>query len=94
MQIQLSRITWQLPQTEKLQYYIYSFDLILAVGFRVRSKRGTQFRQWVNHNLKEYMIKERFREAIQMKVYYFTFNLFGKDEGVYYFFMSKKPQQG
>jgi hypothetical protein len=31
--------------------------MILAVGFRVRSKRGTQFRQWANRNLKEYMIK-------------------------------------
>ena len=35
----------------------YSLDMILAVGFRVRSKRGTQFRQWANRNLKEYMIK-------------------------------------
>ena len=26
----------------------YSLDLILTVGFRVRSKRGTQFRQWAN----------------------------------------------
>jgi hypothetical protein len=31
--------------------------MILAVGFRVRSKRGTQFRIWANKNLKEYMIK-------------------------------------
>jgi hypothetical protein len=29
----------------------------LAIGFRVRSKRGTQFRIWANKNLKEYMIK-------------------------------------
>ena len=35
----------------------YSLDMILAIGFRVRSKRGTQFRQWVNRNLKEYIIK-------------------------------------
>lgn len=35
----------------------YSLDIILAIGFRVRSKRGTQFRQWANRNLKEYMIK-------------------------------------
>ena len=35
----------------------YSLDMILAVGFRVRSKRGTQFRQWAGRNLKEYMIK-------------------------------------
>jgi len=35
----------------------YSLDMILAVGFRVRSKRGTQFRIWANHHLKEYLIK-------------------------------------
>ena len=35
----------------------YSLDMILAIGFRVKSKRGTQFRQWANRNLKEYMIK-------------------------------------
>ena len=35
----------------------YSLEMILAVGFRVRSKRGTQFRIWANQNLKEYMIK-------------------------------------
>ena len=35
----------------------YSLEMILAIGFRVRSKRGTQFRQWTNKNLSEYMIK-------------------------------------
>lgn len=35
----------------------YSLDMILAIGFRVRSKRGTQFRIWANQHLKEYMIK-------------------------------------
>jgi hypothetical protein len=35
----------------------YSLDMILAIGFRVRSGRGTQFRKWANQNLKEYMIK-------------------------------------
>ena len=35
----------------------YSHDMILAIGFRVRSKRGTQFRIWANKNLKEFMIK-------------------------------------
>ena len=35
----------------------YSLDMILAIGFRIRSKRGTQFRRWANQNLKEYMIK-------------------------------------
>lgn len=35
----------------------YSLEMILAIGFRVRSKRGTQFRVWANKNLKDYMIK-------------------------------------
>jgi len=35
----------------------YSLEMILAIGFRVRSKRGTQFRQWANQNLASYLIK-------------------------------------
>jgi hypothetical protein len=35
----------------------YALEMILAIGFRVRSARGTQFRQWATRNLKEYMIK-------------------------------------
>jgi len=47
--------TAQDGKTYKVTFY--SLDMILAIGFRVRSKRGTQFRQWANHNLKEYMVK-------------------------------------
>lgn len=36
---------------------LYSLDVILAVGFRVRSQRGTQFRQWANSTLKDYLLK-------------------------------------
>ena len=32
--------------------------MILAIGFRVRSKRGTQFRIWANQHLKEYLVKQ------------------------------------
>jgi len=35
----------------------YSLEMILAIGFRVRSKRGTQFRIWANTTLKGYMVK-------------------------------------
>lgn len=35
----------------------YSLEMILAIGFRVRSIRGTQFRIWANTNLKEYLVK-------------------------------------
>lgn len=35
----------------------YSLEMILAIGFRVRSKRGVQFRIWANENLKSYLQK-------------------------------------
>ena len=35
----------------------YNLDAILAVGYRVRSDRGTQFRQWATERLREYLIK-------------------------------------
>jgi len=36
---------------------LYNLDLILAVGYRVKSPRGTQFRQWATAHLKEYLVK-------------------------------------
>ncbi len=36
----------------------YSLPAILAVGFRVRSTRGTQFRQWATVRLTEYLVKD------------------------------------
>ncbi len=36
---------------------VYSLDMILAVGYRVRSLRGTQFRRWATTHLREYLIK-------------------------------------
>ena len=36
---------------------IYNLDVIISVGYRVRSKNGTIFRQWANKVLKDYMIK-------------------------------------
>lgn len=35
----------------------YNLDAILAVGYRVRSARGTQFRQWATARLSEYLVK-------------------------------------
>ena len=35
----------------------YSLEMILAVGFRVRGVRGTQFRKWANLHLTEYLVK-------------------------------------
>lgn len=35
----------------------YNLDMILAIGYRVRSPRGTQFRQWATTHLREYLVK-------------------------------------
>jgi hypothetical protein len=35
----------------------YNLDAILSVGYRVNSKRGTQFRQWASQRLKDYLLK-------------------------------------
>ena len=35
----------------------YALPMVIAVGFRVRSPRGTQFRKWANENLSEYLTK-------------------------------------
>ncbi|WP_229240265.1 virulence protein RhuM/Fic/DOC family protein [Dyadobacter sp. SG02] len=36
---------------------VYSLDTIISVGYRVKSKQGTQFRIWANRVLKDYLIK-------------------------------------
>jgi death-on-curing family protein len=35
----------------------YNLDVIISVGYRVNSKRGTQFRQWATQKLKDYLVK-------------------------------------
>jgi len=35
----------------------YNLDMILAIGYRVRSHRGTQFRRWATERLREYLVK-------------------------------------
>ena len=36
---------------------VYNLEIILAIGYRVRSPRGTQFRQWATSHLKEFLVK-------------------------------------
>ncbi len=45
--------------SDNKQYNVkfYSLEMILAIGFRVRSKRGVQFRIWANEHLKNYLQK-------------------------------------
>ena len=42
---------------KKYRTKIYNLDVIISVGYRVKSKRGTQFRQWANQILKDYLLK-------------------------------------
>ncbi len=44
-------------RTVELTTKHYALDMIIAVGYRVRSARGTQFRQWATATLSEYLTK-------------------------------------
>ena len=54
-------------QTREVQFY--NLDVIISVGYRVKSQQGTQFRIWATQRLKEYIVKgfalndERFKAA-------------------------------
>ncbi len=52
-------LTVQTEGTRKVQRLVthYNLDAILAVGYRVRSPRGVQFRRWASTVLKEYLVK-------------------------------------
>lgn len=39
------------------EYIMYNLDVVISVGYRVKSIRGTQFRQWANKVLKEYLLR-------------------------------------
>ena len=52
-------LTVQMEGERKVQRKItvYNLDVIISVGYRVKSQRGTQFRIWANHVLKAYLLK-------------------------------------
>lgn len=39
------------------QVLVYNLDVIISVGYRVKSQRGTQFRQWATHVLREHLVR-------------------------------------
>jgi len=59
---------------QKAPYY-YNLDVIISVGYRVKSPQGTQFRIWATQRLKEYIIKgftlndERFKSGTSMNYF-------------------------
>ncbi|MDO8573238.1 MAG: RhuM family protein [Candidatus Daviesbacteria bacterium] len=46
---------------------LYSLDVIISVGYRVKSLRGTQFRIWATEHLKEYIIKGFTMDDVRLK---------------------------
>lgn len=52
----------------------YNLDVVISVGYRVKSKRGTQFRVWATQHLRDYLLKgflvnqERLKEQSQAKL--------------------------
>jgi hypothetical protein len=63
-------------KTQEKETKHYNLDVIISVGYRVKSSQGTQFRIWATQRLKEYIIKgfalndERFKSGSSMN--YFT----------------------
>ena len=76
------------------QIEYYNLDVIISVGYRVKSLRGTQFRQWANHVLKEYLLKgsvnnrlERLEQRVsrtEEKIDFFVRTSLPPVEGVFY----------
>lgn len=73
----------------------YNLDVIISVGYRVKSKRGTQFRQWANMVLKNYLLKgyvinqrlftlEKQVAELQSKVSFFVRSSLPPVEGIFY----------
>ena len=54
------------------EHFVYNLDVIISVGYRVKSVRGTKFRQWANRVLKDYLLKgyaaDRRYLALEQKV--------------------------
>lgn len=44
-------------KTQETIVKIYNLDVIISVGYRVKSQRGTQFRQWATQRLKDFLVK-------------------------------------
>ena len=62
-------------KTQESEVRYYNLDVIISVGYRVKSKQGTQFRIWATNRLKEYIVKgfalndERFKAGKSMNYF-------------------------
>lgn len=53
----IAQVQMEGNRTIKRHIIYYNLDMIISVGYRVNSMRGTQFRIWANKVLKDYLIK-------------------------------------
>ena len=60
-ELELSRVVKEYLTTaadeKKYRTNFYNLEMIIAVGYRVRSPQGTQFRKWATERLNEYLVK-------------------------------------
>jgi hypothetical protein len=62
-------------KTQEKEVTLYNLDVIISVGYRVKSLQGTQFRIWATQRLKEYIVKgfslndERFKSGTSMNYF-------------------------
>jgi hypothetical protein len=62
-------------KTQSREVQFYNLDVIISVGYRVKSQQGTQFRIWATQRLKEYIVKgfalndERFKSGNSMNYF-------------------------
>ncbi len=77
------------------QIEYYNLDVIISVGYRIKSKRGTQFRIWANKVLKDYLLKgyavnqrienlERRVSATEDKIDFFVKTALPPVQGIFY----------
>jgi hypothetical protein len=55
------------PREVEREIEHYNLDAILAIGYRVRSERGTQFRRWATERLSEYLVKGFTLDDLRLK---------------------------
>ena len=53
----MEKVQFEGERQVKRKIKLYNLDMIISVGYRVKSQRGIIFRRWANKVLKEYLIK-------------------------------------
>ena len=72
-------------KTQLKRVFLYNLDVIISVGYRVKSQAGTRFRQWATSVLKQYMLKGyAVHPSLQQVEYHLTRQIEGQREELYH----------